>query len=482
MPEDAVAPAAVGDPVAAEDAAGDTLTYTLGGADSALFAIDREDGQIRVKAGTKLDKETQDTYTVTVTATDSFGISSTIMVTIKVANVDEPPDLTGPVTADYRENGTSPVATYTAVDPEGAEIVWELDGGDAGAFDIEGGVLTFKSAPDFEAETDTDDNNVYNVTVQAGDGGTNPATKIVTVTVTNVEEPGTVKLSTLQPKAGLALTATLTDPDVVTMGSETWQWASSPNGSTWTDIEDATSPTYEPEDGDVRDHLRVTAEYKDRESTQTARSARVVAANVVLAHRSENEAPAFPDQDAEMEEVQGDQVRSVAENAPVGQPVGAPVAATDEDAADILTYTLAGDGAVFFSIDRATGQLSTKKKLDFEVPETGVQDNEYEVMVTATDPFGIPGSGDAMNSVTIMVTITVTDVDEAPSVTMGATTISHDENGTVLDAEYTGTDPEDNNPDLKWSVSGPTAASSQSPLTLEKWPRSLSRLRLTMRR
>ena len=81
----------VGSPVTATDATGDTLTYTHGGADSALFAIDRASGQITVKAGTKLDKETQDTYTVTVTATDSFGISSTITVTIKVTNVDEPP-------------------------------------------------------------------------------------------------------------------------------------------------------------------------------------------------------------------------------------------------------------------------------------------------------------------------------------------------------------------------------------------------------
>ena len=33
----------------------------------------------------------------------------------------------------YPENGTGPVATYTAVDPEEAEIVWELAGDDAAA-------------------------------------------------------------------------------------------------------------------------------------------------------------------------------------------------------------------------------------------------------------------------------------------------------------------------------------------------------------
>ena len=36
------------------------------------------------------------------------------------------------------------------------------------------------------------------------------------IEVTNVEEPGTVTLSTLQPQVGVAITATLTDPDNAT--------------------------------------------------------------------------------------------------------------------------------------------------------------------------------------------------------------------------------------------------------------------------
>ena len=132
----------VGDPVTATDATDDTLTYTLGGADAALFDIDRASGQITVGSGTKLDKETQDTYTVTVTATDSFSASFTVTVTIKVTDVDEPPELTGDATAKYAENGEGPVATYTAVDPEEAEIVWSLAGDDMDDFTIEGGVLS----------------------------------------------------------------------------------------------------------------------------------------------------------------------------------------------------------------------------------------------------------------------------------------------------------------------------------------------------
>ena len=50
---------------------GDTLTYTLGGSDATSFAIDETTGQLKTKD--TLNYEAKDTYTVTVTATDSSG-------------------------------------------------------------------------------------------------------------------------------------------------------------------------------------------------------------------------------------------------------------------------------------------------------------------------------------------------------------------------------------------------------------------------
>ena len=79
----------VGAPVAATDAEdGGALTYALGGADAALFTIDEGTGQIRVGAATALDYEAdKNVYEVTVTATDSLGLSTTVAVTIAVTNV-----------------------------------------------------------------------------------------------------------------------------------------------------------------------------------------------------------------------------------------------------------------------------------------------------------------------------------------------------------------------------------------------------------
>ena len=143
--------------VTATDPNNDTLTYRLGGADAASFGIVRSSGQLQTKAA--LDKETQDTYMVEVTATDPRGLSATVMVAIKVTDMAEAPEVTGEATVNYAENGKGPVATYTATDDEddkaGKTLDWSLGAAsrDAEDFRIEDGVLTFAKTPDFEAPT-----------------------------------------------------------------------------------------------------------------------------------------------------------------------------------------------------------------------------------------------------------------------------------------------------------------------------------------
>ena len=203
---------------------GDVLTYTLSGPDAGSFDIDPASGQITVGEGTKLDYETKKTYTVTVTATDPSLDSDTITVTIKVVNVDEKPvisesglGITGDNSIDYDEDETGAVETYTATGEAAAGATWSLEGADAGDFSISSsGVLTFRATPDFEDPTDQGTNNEYNVTVKATSGDIK-APLAVTVTVVNLEEDGTVTLSSDQNevKVGVAITAEVTDLDNV---------------------------------------------------------------------------------------------------------------------------------------------------------------------------------------------------------------------------------------------------------------------------
>ena len=86
--------ASIGRPVAASDADGDTLSYTLGGADAASFDIEASSGQLKTKA--ELDLETKSSYTVTVSVGDGKGSSGAsdpapddrITVTITVTYVE----------------------------------------------------------------------------------------------------------------------------------------------------------------------------------------------------------------------------------------------------------------------------------------------------------------------------------------------------------------------------------------------------------
>ena len=93
----------VGAPVTATDAdQGDTLTYTLGGADAGSFTINSSTGQIQTAV--VLDEETDSSYTVTVTANDRTTDSTPITVNISVTDVTYG-CATGGAIADARNTG-----------------------------------------------------------------------------------------------------------------------------------------------------------------------------------------------------------------------------------------------------------------------------------------------------------------------------------------------------------------------------------------
>ena len=176
----------IGAPVRAWDPDGEPLTYSLSGADATSFGIVSGTGQLTTRAG--LDHETKTSYGMTVTAADLGGLTDSIDVTITVTNVDEAPAMSGADTVTYAENEISPVATYTAADPEGEAITWGLSGDDEAAFTITGGVLAFAATPDYEAPADADTDNVYKVTVVAADPYGLTDSLDVTVAVTDMDE------------------------------------------------------------------------------------------------------------------------------------------------------------------------------------------------------------------------------------------------------------------------------------------------------
>ena len=88
--ENSAAGSAVGAPVTATDADGDTLRYSLEAVDDhASFTIDSSSGQIETRAAH--DHEARSRYAVTVKAADGAAGSDTVAVTIEIADVEEQP-------------------------------------------------------------------------------------------------------------------------------------------------------------------------------------------------------------------------------------------------------------------------------------------------------------------------------------------------------------------------------------------------------
>ena len=128
-------------------------------------------------------------------------------------------------------------------------------------------MLMFRSSPNYEMPMDADTDNTYMVTVKASYGSGDEMvmdTQAVTVYVTDVEEKGTVTLSSMTPVVDTPLTATLTDPDTVMEDSVMWQWSKSMTmNGTFVAIGEATMMSYTPTAADEDYYLRATATYTD---------------------------------------------------------------------------------------------------------------------------------------------------------------------------------------------------------------------------
>ena len=390
----------IGDPVAATDTENDTLTYSLDTTGAASFDIDASSGQLQTKDA--LDHETKSSYTVTVSVRDSKDDNSdanevtddTIRVTILVADINEDPEFpsnTAERSVDENtaagENIGAPVA---ADDDDDDTLSYSLDVTSRATFDIVAttGQLQTKAALDYETGT-----NSYIVEVTVADPSSLDDTTTVTITVDNVDEAGTVTLSSTQPVVGIQLDAEVTDPDS-SVSNVNWMWERSQNGRSWSLAHGTVgfpSSIYTPDALSVGRLLRARVTYTDNYGS--GKSAQMVFANRVQPEPTmPNPPPVFPSNTAE---------RNVDENTRAGVNIGEPVAADDDDT---LTYSLDTAGAESFDIVSTTGQLRTKASLNHET--TG----SYVVTVTATDT--------AAGTDIITVTITVNNLDEPATVTL----------------------------------------------------------------
>ena len=98
------------------------------------------------------------------------------------------PSITSDGSVSVSEN-TTLVLDVSVTDPDGDNLIFTLTGEDAGLFDItEDGQLNFATAPDFEAPSDADGDNVYSLTVSVSDGTSNTSLDVIAEVINDEDD------------------------------------------------------------------------------------------------------------------------------------------------------------------------------------------------------------------------------------------------------------------------------------------------------
>jgi hypothetical protein len=333
------------------------------------------------------------------------------------------PIITSAATASVPENSTAVIQVIaTDLDIPVQSITYSIAGGtDADLFTIDpvSGLLAFITAPDFEAPAHPVGTAPYQVIVTAADNGSpsRSVTQTIAVTVTDVNEVPSIVSSdsaSVIENATAVLTVLAADVDLPAQ-SLTFSIAGGDDASQFTidattgALSFITAPNFEqPADADGDSVYNVTVMVSDSGTPQLF-ATQAIAVTVT----DINEAPTIISSES----------ASVTENTTAVLTV---LAGDVDLPAQSLTFAIAGgDDASRFTIDATTGVLSFITAPNFEQPADADGDNIYNVTVMVSD------SGTPQLFATQAVAVTVTDINEAPTI-VSSDSASVTENTTVV--------------------------------------------------
>ena len=412
---------------AATDPEGAGLTYSIigTGADDALFNIDPTTGALTFivapDAESAGDADGNNAYEVNLRVSDGTNTVDQA-VTVNVSNVNEAPAFTSTNTLTIAEGATAPTLQAAVTDPEGDSITWSIVGGaDSALFSISGtGELSLNAPEDYESPGDADSDNQHLVTIRADDGNGNQTDQAVSVSITDVNEAPVFSSggSSLQDEntTTTGYVAAATDPEgagltysIIGTGADDALFNIDPTTGALTFI---VAPDAESA-GDADGNNAYEVNLRVSDGTNTVDQAVTVNVSNV------NEAPAFTSTNT----------LTIAEGAtaPTLQ-----AAVTDPEGDSITWSIVGGADSALFSIS-GTGELSLNAPEDYESPGDADSDNQHLVTIRADD-----GNG---NQTDQAVSVSITDVNEAPVFSSGGSSLQ-DENTTTTGYVAAATDPE----------------------------------------
>ena len=310
------------------------------------------------------------------------------------------------------EENTRNVGTIEATDDDGDSITFSISGTDANEFNLVSntGVLTLIGLADYESK------NSYSIVITASDG-VNSANQNVSVSVNDLNEaPSFTSVSSYSVQEGITEIGTITtsDPEnnnITYSISGTDASSISVNSSTGA-LTFNSAPDYE-----TKTSYSVTTEASDGVNN-ISRSIGIFIVNV------NDVAPTF--------------ISNSSFTANENQTSIGTISATDAEG-DTVTYSISGTDATSLSINSLTGVLSFVSAPDYETKQN------YAAIVAASD---------GVNSTTQSLSITINDINEAPSIVLSS--LSVNENSTSI-GSISASDPEGDS--ITYSISGTDASS-----------------------
>ena len=413
--------------LSASDADGDSVSYgKTSDGDSSYFTVNQTTGALSFTDAPDYespgDSDTDNDYSVTVTATDGFNTTSQV-ISVIVTNInDNIPQITSSGTFNIDENSTANIGTVTASDADGDTISFSLSGDDSDTVQIDSstGILSFvplsngdPRRPDFETKND------YRVIVTASDGATTATSQEVVININDVYEGYIVTQTDFKIDEG---TASVLVPVTKLDNNLTITCTFPPNGYTFTDDTSSGCSILRSDGNPIDFEELLGIEMPFQIGLSDGIGADYFPLITITVNNLNDNDPVITSS-------------STFNNTENTTAVGI-ITATDADN-DTLTYSLSAVSSSIgdvekLQIDSSSGVLTFKETTDFE------DANSFTFFVTASD---------GTRSDTEQITVTVVDTNDAPIFTSstdddGNLVFSADENqrsiGTVTATDQDG--------------------------------------------
>ena len=406
---------------ATDEDSGDTLTFFLTGEGSGDFSILSSTGLVSLN--TALDYELKSSYVLSVIVRDENGGQATSSLTVSVSDENDSPSFIGTpysVSLDEDVSVGTIVLQASAIDEDSSDnLTYTLSGTSSSDFSIasSSGIITTAVTLDYESVSS------YSLTVAVSDGIIS-ITQAVIISITDkndvpafVAAPYSITVAENTTTSSL-LTISASDQD--TADTLNFLLLGSGNELFSIHLTSGVVALTTALDYEVTSLYTLTIRVSDSNGGVVTTSLTVTVSDV-------NDSPQF---------LGAPYSATISENLPSGSDV-IKIAAIDADG-DSLTYSLSGTNSGHFQISSASGLIETSQALDYETL------NSYSLTVSISD---------GTISTTASLTITVTNINDAPYVTnlpANVTVFENDVTAAVIDVNAT--DPDDNN--ITFTLSG----------------------------